>query len=354
MTKSIKDSYQISFWGPSYSGKTWLFHAFLYRIKKINDRLEKSMYRMSVLDKKGKEVRAESPIDFGYSDKPEETVIDSSDSLGFKIQPTQDKIQGMFYFKRFCVRQDGLISRVNTHEHNIATFDEQGMKFEPIHNKLDEVGVNKRDAAWETVANSRFIVLALNCDLSSNVASSQGNIVRVNSLVGQLRQLKEMLTEQPAGKYIAACLTKVDTLGELIIEFYNKEENQAELRNLLISSFGKRYTEEIFMIIDEIRKKHQVEIFATSASGYITKDGKRVRNLGDNRNGLADPTHWEPEEVEKPFFWIFEAMERQRLCYVSPSANLFNMVMGKNTVLEQRVALYKPYSYLLRLAESAG
>ena len=95
---------------------------------------------------------------------------------------------------------------------------------------------------------------------------------------------------------LAFCLTKADQLKKTgspwdLLEY----RHGRKLRNLL----------ELY------RKFHNIQVFVTSAAGYLQVDGRVVPNIAGGE--LIDPNCWQPVNTAAPFFWIFEQLEHARL-----------------------------------------
>lgn len=311
---------QVVFWGPVKSGKTWLFNAFLKKIEILNRKLK--------------------PLDFSFIAESNGAEVGHIETL--MNEPTTGIYERKYIFVRKKLGDD-FVAKVNTQSHEVLVVDNTGGAFGSAFGTT-EMDEKRKDFAWEKVRTARFLVLALNSGYEENATS--GTIVK------QLRDLLKVVKESDGGKYIAACLTKVDTLGEeLVIEFYNQDKSQ--LRGLLIRSFGKEYVDQIYEGLNALQMdgKNHVESFATSATGYFNNNGKKNRNISGDGGTLADSANWYPEEVEKPFFWLFDVVERERLRYLSGGYSLFSKIMGNKTITETRQSAYASYSQLIRLAK---
>jgi hypothetical protein len=327
MNMDVNSVNKIVFWGPQSSGKTWLFNAFLKKIEILNKKL-KSLGHSIVTQ----EQRDGRWVDVGHV----EDLIE---------KPTPGMIESYY---RILRRRDGdsILSQVNNQCHEILVVDNAGGFFEK--RKRNDLTVNEIERAKEKVKKAHYLVLALN--------SGQQENANDGAIVENLKELSGYVEDGSAGKYIAACLTKVDSLGqELIVELYNRDKS--ELRSLLIRSFGVRYVDQIYDALDALKcdDKNRVELFATSATGYyLDSENVKRQNISSDHKVLADSAKWHPEEVETPFFWLFDRIECERLQYLSEKGNLYQTIMGKKTIIETRQAtdIYVSYDQLVRLAKS--
>jgi len=318
---------RIVFWGPKGSGKTWLFRAFLREIELLNGNLRLLGYSTVVEEKRG------------------ETWKNVGHIEGLEAIPTADLTVTLYRFQKNTglnnhPQKRFLANCVNQHCHEIAVIDNSGGFFEE--NQKSTLDTKSIEQAEDEVRNAHYLILSLN---SGNTQTGQG------TLVTDLRKLRKLL-ENSSEKLIAACITKVDSLGqELVIPLYNQNEN--ELKSLLTRSFGRQYANEIDVELKALRNYHEVQLFATSATGYfIDSDNRKKVNLASAGTALADTAQWNPEEVARPFFWLFEKIERERLQYISKEDKLFIHLMQVDTILAARQEAYISYEQLLRLAHA--
>jgi len=132
----------------------------------------------------------------------------------------------------------------------------------------------------------------------------------------------ELLTHSPRkGRSVAICVTKVDLLGVQgrdpwqLIEAYFGQDMLMQLRN---------FQAHLLM-----------ETFAVSAAGFLESSGRQPNYDLVNKSLLASD-QWNPHNVEAPFFWMFENIERQRLA--KNSNRIVRSLFGKSRQKE-----YIPY-----------
>ena len=104
------------------------------------------------------------------------------------------------------------------------------------------------------------------------------------------------LQRTPNRRNLAVCLTKSDQLND-----------RGDPWPILQRRYGSLVRREF-----EVRsQRHNIQIFVTSAAGFIKQDGRVMPN---SQNGaLRDPARWNPVNTAAPFFWLFEQIERARL-----------------------------------------
>jgi len=120
---------------------------------------------------------------------------------------------------------------------------------------------------------------------------------------------------------IAICLTKIDQT-----RIQNNDSEQ-----VFYSMFpGLRG------LIQMERNRHNIEFFQTSSAGFINRSDAlgRVEQIPNIQNGnLIDVNRWSPFGTTRPFFWIFETLEK---------AYLANNSGGLRNILRPRPD-YPPY-----------
>jgi len=55
-----------------------------------------------------------------------------------------------------------------------------------------------------------------------------------------------------------------------------------------------------------------MEMFTLSSMGYLDGPGRHA-NYEPGSGYLAKKEHWSPYNVEFPFFWLFESIEKRRI-----------------------------------------
>jgi hypothetical protein len=103
---------------------------------------------------------------------------------------------------------------------------------------------------------------------------------------------------KPAERLVAVCLTKADLLAVPEIDPWQQ----------VGALFGAESRSMLQTFKDHPGLK--LEAFATSAAGFLTGSDK-TPNYRDG--DISDKNQWQPWNVEAPFFWILERLERQRM-----------------------------------------
>ena len=343
---------QIALWGPQSSGKSWLLFAFQRRVRMIDEYLKRGLINQ----------------DFRISLSARDIDV-KDDDLSQPPPATQEIITKRILFQRNMIPSKSSVRmslqhRVNTHSHEIKVMDNQGQMLVPDISlkqkngnseehanlqKSDDDAMKRVEAALDFVVRSQNIIVVL--DSKEEKENSKFKISE---------KIKKFLDDnvlRSGRKYnIAFCLTKVDALGELDIQGSSDDAVQS----FLIRQLGSREQEKILGLVQELQQDgHEARLFATSACGYIyiQDTRKRVPNLkfsGDNNNNnssIMDPEGWKPEGVEKPFFWLLEKIEKNRISQIEQNGNGYEKVLWKSPMKADRMGHYLSYESILHYAD---
>ena len=336
---------QIALWGPQSSGKSWLLFAFQRRVRMIDENLKRGLINQ----------------DFRISLTAKDIDIQNDDLL----QPpaaTEDIIAKRILFYRQMTpskssMQTSLQHKINTHSHEIMVMDNQGQMLVPgtvqkqKNDNLEEQGnpQNLSDEAIRRIEAARdFAVRSPNIIVVLDSKEEKDNSkYKISDEINKF--LNDNVLRSGRKYNIAFCLTKVDSLGELDIQGANDETVQS----FLIRQLGLKGQEKIIGFAQELQQDgHEARLFATSACGYMYNPDtrKRVSNL-DGNNTIADIENWRPEGIEKPFFWLLEKIEKNRISEIEQSGNRYERVLWKSPMKADRVDHYLPYDSILRYAK---
>lgn len=279
---------KIALWGPSGSGKSWLLHAF-----------SKTLLKYSMHDK-----------DFLYELTDENRRPFDSLLSPEKLQATEIIQDHVFRFRRIGKR-DTFAHQISSNEHTINIVDNKGTDLI----SLDDT------ATTESVLASPNIILML--DVSQSRLTRSVNPPSIaEEYAGLVDRLLQLLTKtQGQQRYIAVCLSKSDLFSV----------RKRETTSLIKMLFGNDMF-DVFTRYDT-GKNLKFEYFTTSSVGFLP-NGQSNYNM---ENGyLVDETRWEPFNVEFPFFWFFENIERSRIS--QSHRNFFTRLLVKD-----RLSSYIPY-----------
>ena len=321
---SIQDKYSIAFWGPPSSGKTWLIRA---------------------LAKKFLDYADNEDFFFEIRDKETNTPVESSPPLD--IRGTEGMSDKEWVFRRIA-KQKTKNHLISEYEHHINVRDDKGAATFDLYD-------DEHESTRLNLANSDYILVMLDPTLldknkppspeEPNLTTSadildNGNYpnktlasatrISKSQYADRVRLLFDTLISADSGRqyHIAICVTKVDTLGvrgrdpwELISMFFGKE----------MATLVKQYAQNPCFVI---------ETFSISAFGFIRSQNlipNSARKTEDGSDTLLKPDQWRPYNVDAPFFWLFEHIERERL--KNKASGVFGSLFFNNERLEQ----YIPY-----------
>ncbi|NOT03000.1 MAG: hypothetical protein HOP27_00210 [Anaerolineales bacterium] len=283
-TQEDQSEYEISMWGPTSSGKTSLMNS-----------LMRSLYDRSQHDKF---------FDYLiYDADAEELQIDYS----HLFTPPFDKDQSgtvspetfRWVFQRRFKPTSKFVQPVSVHTHLIQIHDMAGVK-----------AVALDDSLTKTIfSNSKFVLLMLDHTLLTEASAGQ-NIQTPWSTTGVTKQeyvasvekfIRFLAESKPREtRWLAVCFVKVDLLS------INRDPWQ-----LINAHFGSNMTD----LLTDCRNRlgWNVESFSVSSVGFVHKNGKRKSNFDLGKLEILDSENWAPYNVESPFFWMFNEIEKLRL-----------------------------------------
>jgi hypothetical protein len=318
---------EISVWGPTQSGKDWMFRAFARELDYYNDQ---ERFRKEFLFELHEKQRGETRT----------VLVDSDDEdiIPEDIGPTAYAEDFVYEFHRKSQKEDDA-HRISAHVHRINIHNNSGSDLLSVLNNP-----RRFEETFIPLINSQYILIMLDPVFNEPSSESryngksddlddlgggfgdddylEGIPARVESQTRQddvdvsdvalqpgiskhqylqvLKKLFKLLAEQKNNpkRSLAICLTKMDT---------RKLAGSNHWR-LLESIFGYK----ILKLIRNYETTFNIEVFATSAAGYYyNAKGKRVPNIKNGR--LINTNEWEPVNCAAPFFWMFQNREIERI-----------------------------------------
>jgi MinD-like ATPase involved in chromosome partitioning or flagellar assembly len=290
----------IALWGPSGSGKDWLIRGFAKELQYFNQR----------------------DMDFRY----ELFVDDFGKQFPVLVEPpypmsTPGAEDYLFRFSRVPVLNDQA-HIISAHSHIINIHNDKGGNL--LGFLLDNEAFQQ---TFQTLLDARFIIVLLdptsvkfhetlsqkqfpiqdNIDsfvTNDNLFVDESPFLAINQQFtkSEYFRLLSLLFETISRKrdkekrYIAICLTKMD-----------KFNLRGDPWNLLNRIFGQ----EITQLIKKYQYSLNIEVFSTSAAGYVNLQNSHISNEENGR--IKYPDRWNPINTASPFFWLFEQKERELL-----------------------------------------
>jgi len=303
---------EIAVWGPTQSGKDWLYKAFAKELEYYNDQYPE--FRL--------ELRAHPPGQ------------DSTKPVMFEIPNTPPTPFGESYnlqFHRIALQKDEA-HLISTHVHRINFHNNSGAEL--LSSLMDPV---RFEQALVPIIRSKYLLIVLDPDFShipgsrkpSSWSEEDEDRQSINNHTSDriheypeiasksglskddywqiLTMLLRILAESSSSKrYLSICISKTDIL----------KRSGNNPHGLLEIVFGQR----IYHLLNNYRAIFNIEIFATSAAGYyVNNKGEYVQNEAGGE--LIAPEYWNPINCAAPFLWIFQNREIERITQTSNFLN---------------------------------
>ncbi len=265
---------QMALWGPPTSGKTWLLEAFGRKLFLMNEVLEeKNRFALSLYD----------------MNRRRDVVGD-----GRFPEPTGDATIAQNLVKYRFVRRGlgkGFQYEASTCCHYVDILDNPGGA---TIQETEEEAIRESVRIQQRKAKNLILVLTKDDNLDSQ------------EYLAKLRDLRREFNRVEGQRRIAVCITKADEIGGPGLVF--SSDPQALLP--LVFSDNHEQVVEFFDDLLSVEDGHDVAYFAVSASGYTGTGDPNIDPISGN---LVDVDAWHPINVEEPFMWLFDRIERDRL-----------------------------------------
>lgn len=302
---------QIALWGPSGAGKDWLFRSFAKELQfyNTNERYNRDFqYELREI------------IDDG---NPNPSPVNPDLPRNLPATTSMDDVH--YYFTRIPMIQDKA-HQISALVHNIIIHNDKG---QDLVDSLEDPDTFQAQFHTLTHAQNIFLVLGIPSDFNKNTSpsssttasqpdSNPNDIQPLETILDDLgRQGRQSVTQgnwrsvdyvnfikqllavlgRTSRKNLAVCMTKSDQLPGLKGDPW--------------SVLWKRYNLDLHREFTVLRQWHNVQVFNTSAAGYIRVGGVPSPNM--DRGNIRDMNRWHPVNTTAPFFWIFEQIERANL-----------------------------------------
>lgn len=288
----------ITVWGPTQSGKDWLYRGFAKELEYYNHYNNELDFILQM--KRGSD--------------PYENVITESPS---NISPTsvgEDYIHS--FFRRPRHNNSGDNYSVGFMQHYINFHNGRGADL--VAAIMDK---DKYEQTYLSIARSQNLLILLDplfdntgreglglnentlfmntesiVDEYPEIALRPGlNKADYHKILGIL--LHELAESKVQNRHLAFCITKTDAM----------KIRGSDPWALLERVFGQ----QIFKLVNSYRNVCNIEAFATSAAGYTKVRGILQSNFANGK--LIDETKWNPFNCAAPFFWIFQNREIEQI-----------------------------------------
>ena len=312
-------------WGPSSTGKTWLFDAF---IKKVN-----------LLDTALSEYQPDPVYSVWFEDQM--GMRQHRYTLDAQITPATPDIdyQDFTFFRKYLLDDVELNQQALSFTHHFSMMDGQGDETtgQILIQANNEVNRAKVLAAHEALIGSDYLIICVERG-QRNLEENGGN----NAGLHYVEKLRDLLKlKRKNDQEIIICFTKADLYGGKVAGF-----DSALLR--LFGSYGK----EVGNLLREINGNwSEPRCFFVSAVGYYRdiNTNKAISNFSLSDNKLIEMENWNPFEVEKPFFNVLTKAEKKSLQqFESPEKNFVSRLLGKGISQKDLVNKYISYEQMIK------
>lgn len=212
------------------------------------------------------------------------------------VPPTDDSIDRILIFTRQGKR-DTPSHKLSSFSHHINLHDDKGA------NLVDAVkSRGKFPVTEDALETSPYIITILDPTQVTQNAMEATTQAALTTYLENVQFLCDMLSNIPFGKkFMAICISKIDTT-----------EIKREPWMCIKSLFGQTMY-DLISTYNNPGSSLAIEAFVTSSVGHY-HEGLIAKSNYDSQNGtILYPDQWTPCNVAKPFFWIFEHLERETL-----------------------------------------
>ena len=279
----------IALWGPVGSGKDWLINGFARELAFFNKANPDFLFELN--DEDGTPINPKAP----------------SKKI---ILPTAEAVD---YFLRFTRRptaeEPDHAHSISAYSHDINIHNDKGGHLMSVLTHPEG-----HEYTYRTLMDSRYIIVVLDPTLISSAPRTNSEqiskpdlasiIVKESFTQNEYRlAIQTLLTtfskEANQKRYLAICLTKMD-----------KKSVRGSSWDLLRRLFGV----EMYELLLNYKRKFEIEVFSTSAAGFIKNPGSIGPRVSNEDGGIiTDENNWNPVNTATPFFWIFENKEKDKL-----------------------------------------
>lgn len=301
---------KVALWGPSGAGKDWLFQSFVQELEYYNRRNEDFHYNLlktrpgetdlvPVIPKTPENIPTSHPEDINYVFKREALILDEAHLISVHEHD-------------MLIHNDAgknLVSSLNdkdTFESTFQTLIQAQSIFLVlgIPNEEGTAGVTRPDMNSQPDTESDKFVSVMNGNFNSLMDHEVG-LHSTEALSGnwsndtyfKFMQLLLNALSNSRRRNLAVCMTKSDLLN------FRGEDSWEMLE--------RRHGVSLLNLLRLHQQKHNIEVFATSAAGYVAQGDRVMPNISPQ--GIREVHLWNPINTAAPFFWIFEQIELERL-----------------------------------------
>lgn len=294
--KKLNTPQSIVMWGPDRGGKDWLLCAFPRELELF--------------------YKKEIPLRFGLFER-----IPGMEELAPMTSHPPVNIPGnsIMEIKNFIFKRESILNdpsqQINAQVHDVLIYNSRPTDF------LECLDFPENDEiSYKILTEADNIILVLDIPIEIALDQQDGGQNNLLPNISGLLQEKHnpRSWERPWDKqtyliYIQKLLgaIRIGPRKNLAVCINKIDQYESPQLSHPWDMLGMTYGKELVDLLERNKQKHNIEVFATSAAGYIRRNEKFVPNF--MAGSLIDPARWEPVNTAQPFFWIFEGIERERL-----------------------------------------
>lgn len=297
-TNTYPEETNIAVWGPTQSGKDWLYKGFAQELEHFHSRFS-DKFDFILQEKTGMgpftPVIAEPPSNI----VPTTYVEDYIHSFIRKPKPGYEDgkyTEGIlthyinFHNNRGADLVAAIMDRDRFEPTYLAITESKYLLIllDPLFDKSSKENLkpNENSTTSDDEGNEEYPEIALRPGISKE------DYYKILTLL-----LKELTETKVPNRHIAICITKNDAIKI-------KSNNPWAL---LERVFGQR----ISRLFNSYRSTFNMEVFATSAAGYTKIRGVYQPNFSNGK--LLHESNWDPFNCAAPFFWMFQHREIENI-----------------------------------------
>lgn len=302
------DQTHIALWGPTGAGKDWLFRAFAKELEFFN--------------------RTDNGFQFEiFETHPGDSTPMPLISAPPEQSPTPSFEDHNYQFRRTATVRDAA-HQISAQTHDIILHNNKGSD---LVNSLDDRVVF--EDTFQVLLDAQSILLVLG--IPEDMKGAEHTVPDVPASSPEPNFLDSEMNEQPifpngitdahfsgSPRWINWSRTEYLNFMQLFLSSLGKsprrnlavcmtKSDQLNYRGDPMEILQRRYGDALRRLLEVHRHNHNIEVFISSAAGYLKQDGRLMPNF---QNGsIRDLTRWNPVNTAAPFFWVFEQIERERL-----------------------------------------
>lgn len=307
---------QILVLGPPNSGKDWLIYAFIKELELVN--------------------QVDNNFDYGlFKYSAGENVLERVLSRVPTAETELGNTNDLYSFQR-RKKTDQFDTLISSHAHQFHLYVVPGSTLSDWVNNQ-----NGPENVLQAVVNSENILLMLdtpentnrgehyqsmqiNRDETSNstnaflelveelIGKEQTGIPRDNSISEPQISVPAQWNIQDYQTFLQIIFNTITPESKKNVMVCMTKSDQLNFRGDSWEILQRKFGNNIYSILNAQRERHNIEIFNTSAVGYLYQNGKAIPNYSGSGE-IREEDYWKPVGTTAPFFRLFEEIEKTRI-----------------------------------------